>query len=117
MNYSTAHKFHIPVLGLCYSIDTPLMVARYGISSVISIVEDELIEEMRAYHSLQNGITFTPITDNDPDHRAKRITAYLNLLQDIIDAQAARLKAMPFVEGSDIFKYFQLLPENALPKK
>jgi hypothetical protein len=31
-----SHAFHIPVLGLGFSIDTPLKVARYGISSVIS---------------------------------------------------------------------------------
>ena len=43
------HKFHIPVLGLGYSIDTPLKVARYGISSVVSVVDDELIERMRKY--------------------------------------------------------------------
>ena len=32
-----SHTFHIPVLGLGYSVDTPLKVARYGISSVVSI--------------------------------------------------------------------------------
>jgi hypothetical protein len=42
-----SHKFHIPDLGLGYSIDTPLKVGRDGISSVVSIVDDELIERMR----------------------------------------------------------------------
>jgi hypothetical protein len=49
-----SHTFHIPVLGLGYSIDTPLKVSRYGISSVLSIVDDELTERMREYHSRQN---------------------------------------------------------------
>jgi len=30
------HSFHIPVMGTGFTIDTPLKVARYGISSVIS---------------------------------------------------------------------------------
>lgn len=49
INKADRHTFHIPVLGLSYSIDTPLKVARFGISSVVSIIEDELVEkEMRA---------------------------------------------------------------------
>ena len=35
--WADLHSFHIPVLGLGYSIDTPVKVARFGISSVISI--------------------------------------------------------------------------------
>jgi hypothetical protein len=111
------HQFHIPVLGLCYTIDTPLMVAKYGISSVLSIVEDELIEDMRAYHSLRNGIAFTTIPEQDPDHRAKRITAYLSLLKDLIDAQVAELKSSSFETCSDLRKYFELLPDNSSLKE
>ncbi|MGZ3853345.1 MAG: hypothetical protein ACXVBX_11185 [Flavisolibacter sp.] len=110
------HPFHIPVLGLCYTIDTPLMVARYGISSVLSIVEDELIEDMRAYHALRNGIAFTPITKKDPDYRARRITAYLNLLHDLIERQVSELKTSSFDTCDDLHKYFELLPDNAREK-
>lgn len=111
------HQFHIPVLGLGYTIDTPLMVAKYGISSVVSIVEDELIEDMRGYHSLRNGIDFTPVIEKDPDHRAKRITAYLNLLKDLVDSQVARLKSSSFEACSDLRKYFELLPDHSPQKK
>jgi hypothetical protein len=111
------HQFHIPVLGLCYTIDTPLLVARYGISSVLSIVEDDLIEDMRAYHSLRNGMTFTPITAQDPDHRAKRITAYLNLLHDLVNVQMDELKASSFETCPDVGKYFELLPSGSILKK
>jgi len=104
------HTFHVPVRGLCFSIDTPLKVARYGISSVVSIIEDELIEDMRAYHSLKNGIAYTPIPVKEPDYRARRITAYLDLLDDLVAAQAAALKEMPFTAGSDLVKHFELLP-------
>ena len=45
------HTFHIPVMGLAYTIDSPIRVAKYGISSVISIMDDELIEKMNAFYS------------------------------------------------------------------
>jgi len=105
------HSFHIPVLGLGYSVDTPLKVARYGISSVVSIVDDELVERMRQYHSTQNGLPFTPILKNGPDSRSKRITAYLNLLNELVNKQFEELKQMPFNQGMDIDRYFNLLPE------
>ena len=44
------HKFHIPVMGLAFTIDSPIKVAQYGISSVISIMEDRLIEMMRKHY-------------------------------------------------------------------
>jgi len=107
------HKFHIPVLGLGYSIDTPLKVAKYGISSVVSVVDDELIERMREYHSKQNGENFTPIAKKDADSRQRRITAYLNLLNKLVDKQFEQLRSEPFEEGSDICRYFDLLPESS----
>ncbi|WDF75589.1 hypothetical protein PQ469_16995 [Mucilaginibacter sp. KACC 22773] len=107
------HTFHIPVLGLGYSIDTPLKVARYGISSVISIVDDELIERMRAYHSQLNNEPYTAITKKEPDYRAKRITAYLDLVNLLASRQFDHLRAMDFDKGNDLCRYFELLPEQS----
>jgi hypothetical protein len=107
------HSFHIPVLGLGYSIDTPLKVARYGISSVLSIVDDELIERMRAYHSQKRSIFFDAIPKKQADSRSKRITTYLNFLQENIAADFKALKQQDFAEGSDICRYFELLPESS----
>lgn len=45
------HTFHIPVMGLAFTIDSPLRVAHYGIDSVISIMDDDLIERMNAFYS------------------------------------------------------------------
>jgi hypothetical protein len=104
------HKFHIPVLGLGYSIDTPLKVAKYGISSVVSIVDDELIERMREFHSKGIGETFVPIAKNTPDYRARRISCYLNLLQRIVNHQFEELKMLPFETGNELCRYFELLP-------
>ena len=111
-----SHTFHIPVLGLAFSIDTPLKVARYGISSVVSVVDDELIERMRKYHCEQNGLPYHQISKNEPGARTKRITAYLNLLNQLVDEQFDQLKQQPFTPGSDIERYFDLLPEDSLLK-
>ncbi|WDF57401.1 hypothetical protein [Mucilaginibacter sp. KACC 22063] len=108
------HIFHIPVLGLGYSIDTPLKVARYGISSVLSIVDDELIERMREYHCKQNDVPFTPISKQENDSRAKRITAYLNFLDKLIDEDFKAFQLMPFEQDNDLKRYFDLLPESSV---
>lgn len=110
---STPHSFHIPVMGLGYTIDTPIKVARFGISSVISIIEDELVEQMRMFYCKKYGEVFTPIPDSNIDHRALRITAYLNLVKQIVDRQINELKNQPFEEGSDIVTYFEMLPDNS----
>ena len=107
------HTFHIPVLGLGYSIDTPLKVAKYGISSVVSIVDDELTERMRKYHAERNGIPYVHIGLKEEDSRAKRITAYLNLLNILIKRQVDSLKKQKFLEGTDLTTYFELLPETS----
>ncbi|MBS1782970.1 MAG: hypothetical protein JSS78_07875 [Bacteroidetes bacterium] len=116
MSSLSPHKFHIPVLGLCFTIDTPVKVARYGISSVLSIIDDDLLEHMRSYHALRNGKIFLPIAASEHDGRSKRITAYLDLLQDLIDEQLVSLKNEPLTKGSELWKYFELLPENAPTK-
>lgn len=108
-----SHTFHIPVLGLGYSVDTPIKAARYGISSVASIVDDELIERVRQYHTLQNNEHFIPIPATEADYRAKRITAYLDLMDRIVNRQFEALRQEPFEEGREISRYFELLPETA----
>ncbi len=108
-----SHTFHIPVLGLGYSIDTPLKVARYGISSVVSIVDDQLIERMREYHHPDKN-SFVPIKITEPDFRPARITAYLNLLDKLIEKQHQELKRQGFTPKSDITRYFELLPDHTV---
>lgn len=111
------HTFHIPVLGLGYSIDTPLKVARYGISSVISIVDDELVERMRAYYTTKNGGVFEPIHKSTDDYRAKRITAYLNMVNNMVNRQFTDMKKQDFIKGNDICRYFELMPESSQLKQ
>ncbi|WP_316789068.1 hypothetical protein [Pedobacter frigoris] len=110
------HTFHIPVLGLGYSIDTPLKIARFGISSVVSIVDDELTERMRKFHMEQNGEKYEQIDKKTEDSRALRITAYLNLLNRLVYKQFSKLKEEEFKEGTELTTYFELLPEQSVLK-
>ena len=111
------HKFHIPVMGLAYTIDSPVKVARYGIASVISIVEDNLIEMMRGYYYPIAKKEFFPIPTSENDYRAKRITDYLNLVNTLVHDQVEKLKKTAFETGSEIVKYFTMLPDDNTIKK
>ncbi|MBL1408116.1 hypothetical protein [Sphingobacterium faecale] len=111
------HTFHLPVLGLAFSIDSPLKVAQFGISSVLSIVDDELIERMRDYYSKKNSLPYIPITPKAKDSRSKRITAYLDLVQDIVNQQIDTLRHSDLDKSVDLKKYFSLLPESSNVKK
>jgi hypothetical protein len=117
MYYSQRHAFHIPVLGLAYSIDTPIKVARFGISSVISIVEDRLVEMMRSHYYPTISMEYKPITTHEEDYRAKRITDYLNLVNTIVQAQVEKLRNAAFEAGSEIVKYFEMLPDENVLKQ
>ncbi len=110
------HTFHIPVMGTGFSIDTPLRVARYGISSVISLGDDVLIEQMRKFHSKQANEPYVEIEDHDEDARARRITAYLDFLQRLVQRQVEALQASPFEAGSEITRYYEMLPESLLKR-
>ena len=79
-----AHTFHIPVMGLGFTIDSPLKVAKYGIDSVISLADDILIEQMREIFSKKFDLPFQEITKKMEDFRASRITAYLNLVNKLM---------------------------------
>ncbi|MGC6367357.1 MAG: hypothetical protein ACON35_05080, partial [Candidatus Marinamargulisbacteria bacterium] len=53
---------------------------------------------------------------NDVDYRAKRITAYLDLLNDLINQQVEDMKNTSFTQDSDNTKFFELL-KNDHPMK
>lgn len=109
------HTFHIPVLGIGYSIDAPAKVARYGISSVVSLTDHWVIEKMRKHYCQQENEPYSEIKGHD--EAAKRVTAYLNLLNKIVKKQFESLKHSAFEKGSEIVKYFEMLPESSLLKQ
>ncbi|MEQ9265619.1 MAG: hypothetical protein RLN81_10385 [Balneolaceae bacterium] len=111
------HSFHIPVMGTGYTIDTPVKVAHYGISSVISIIDHRLTEQMREYYSGLYNFKFELIKETEYDSRAKRIEAYLNLVQKIVTTNFESLKRSAFETGTEITKYFEMLSDTSDLKK
>ncbi|RAP33650.1 hypothetical protein DID77_02790, partial [Candidatus Marinamargulisbacteria bacterium SCGC AG-439-L15] len=112
------HNFHIPVMGTAFTIDSPLKVGKYGISSVISIGDDALCESMREFYTKKYGRSYEAIEKfSTNEYRSERITAYLNLVHEILNLQMTELRTSTFEEGSEITTYFELLPEDSLLKK
>ncbi len=103
------HTFHIPVMGIGYTIDTPLKVAPYGIDSVISLVDDILLERLRKMYCHQNNLTYTEITDKEEDYRAKRITAYLNLMLQLTTQRWEQIKESVWGDQKEIKRYLSFL--------
>ncbi len=116
MSISDLHDFHIPVLGTGFSIDTPIKVSKYGISSVMSLADDTLMEKLRKHYTEKNDIPYSDISDKEKDSRAKRITAYLNLINRLAKEQFQILKHSVFEHGSEISKYFEMLPDISMLK-
>lgn len=117
MKIFEGHSFHIPVLGVGYSIDTPINVAPYGISSVISLVDDGLMEKMREFYCNKFDIPFKGITQKVDDFRAKRITSYLNMVEEIVGRKFDELKHTVAHAGGEFEKYLELLPDTSSLKK
>lgn len=117
MSIHPLHTFHIPVMGLGFTVDTPVKVAKYGISSVVSVIEDELLERMREVICRQHQLPFAPISRKEEDAKALRITAYLNTMNEVVKKQMAELTSMPFDKDNALHTYFELLPEHAELKK
>jgi len=111
------HTFHIPVMGIGYTIDTPLKVAQYGINSVISLVDDILLEKLRKMHSQTFKISYEEITDKMEDYRAKRITSYLNLMHDLVEKKFEALKQVSADTMEVLQTYINMLPEHSCLKE
>ena len=117
LSHLSLHSFYIPVMGTGFTLDTPLKVAPFGISSVVSLVDDVLMEKVREHYCGLFKEEFVPVKSSDPDCRAKRITLYLDFLNTHIKRRFERLRSADFEPESDIHKYFRLLPETSPVKK
>ena len=111
------HTFHIPVMGTAFTIESPIKIARFGISSVISCVDDTLIERMRKFYCKVTGSEYAAIKKSEHDARANRITAYLNLVDQLVKEQIEKLKTSAFELGDEINRYFELLPDTSSLKQ
>ena len=117
MTKTPIHSFHIPVMGLAYTIDSPIRVAKYGISSVISIADDELIEKMTAFYSEKFNSSYQEISQKIHDYRAKRITTYLNLVDKIVKQKFESFKTELSESKQALENYISMLPNTSEIKK
>lgn len=111
------HSFHIPVMGIGYSIDTPIKVSQYGIDSVISLVDDMLLEKLRKMYCTRFQLPYNEITDKTDDFRAKRITSYLNMLNKIAEKKFEELRSATIEKGNGIKEYCNMLPDSSSLKQ
>jgi len=110
--FQNQHQFHIPVMGTGHSIDSPIRVAHLGINSVISVVDDLLCEKIRKHYCKEFNLPYTNIPRSAYDGRAKRITAYLDMVSEIVSQNFEKLKGLNLLEGTDKDRYFNLLPQS-----
>ena len=114
---TNTHSFHIPVMGIGFSIDTPLKVSHYGIDSVISLVDDILLEKLRKMYCGKFEIPYDEITEKIVDFRAKRITSYLNLINSLAEKKFEEFKNAVSEKSNEIRKYFNMLPDSSKIKQ
>lgn len=110
---SQAHSFHIPVMGIGYTIDTPIKLAHFGIDSVISLIDDMLLEKLRKMYCNLYSKPYVEICEKTEDFRAKRITSYLNLVNQLVNEKVESMKAATQEIVNELRKNFQMLPDTS----
>ncbi|NIF05089.1 hypothetical protein F3J23_06500 [Chryseobacterium sp. Tr-659] len=113
MTTKPLHNFHIPVMGLAYTIDSPIRVAQYGISSVISIIDDEILEKMKNFYNLKFNLNYFGISTKTEDYRAKRITAYLDMVDDIVNEKFESFKQEISKNKESLKDFVAMLPNTS----
>lgn len=113
MTTKPLHNFHIPVMGLAYTIDSPIRVAQYGISSVISIIDDEILERMKNFYNKKFNLDYLGISTKTEDYRAKRITAYLDMVDDIVNEKFESFKQELSKNKESLKDFIAILPNTS----
>jgi hypothetical protein len=103
-------------MGLAFTIDSPIRVAHFGIDSVISITDDELIEKMRAFYSAKFKVPYEEISNKIDDFRARRITHYLNLVDQIVKEKFENFKTELVESKIALENYIAMLPNKSETK-
>ncbi len=118
MHAKTAvHNFHIPVMGLAFTIDSPIKVAQYGINSVVSIVDDVLIEKINEFYSHKYKLPFQSFPTKGLDSRAKRITSYLNNMDTIVKQKFDNFTTALSEKKEMLWDYLDMLPDYSELKR
>ena len=114
---ASVHSFHIPVMGLAYTIDSPIKVAQYSINSVVSIVDDILIENINEFYSRKYKLSFQSFSTKEPDAREKRITSYLNNMETIVKKKFHEFTLALSEKKEMLLNYLDILPDCSDLKK
>ncbi len=114
---NSPHNFHIPVMGVAYTIDSPLRVAPFGIDSVISLVDNVLLEKLREKYSEKFNIPYKEIPQKAEDYMSKRITAYLDMIDQLTTEKFESFKNNYEDKKTEIAEYFELLPDSSTLKQ
>jgi len=104
-------------MGTGHSVDTPIRLAHLGITSVISIIDDLLLERLRKFYSSKYTLPYERISMHETDGRAQRIAAYLDMVQDIVQLKMDHVRSLPFFEKNEKSRYFELLPDSSKLKE
>lgn len=110
---SAAHSFHIPVMGLAYTIDSPVRVAHLGISSCISITDDDLCDKMAAFFAEKFSLPYQAFSAKATDHRANRITQYLDMVNTIVKQKFEDFKTELAESRPALDKFIGMLPNKS----
>ncbi len=103
-------------MGIGFTVDTPLKVAQYGIDSVISLVDDILLEKLRKMYCELHELPYKEISDKIEDFRAKRITSYLNMINSLSESKFETLKKTVLNKSLEVKEYLNLLPDGTTIK-
>jgi len=117
MKTEQLQDFYIPVMGLAYTIDSPIRVAHLGINSVISIIDDELMEKMNAFYSKKFHFNYNEITTKIYDYRAERTKSYLNLVSKIVQNKYQNFCTEIAENKQSLLKFLDTLPQKSAVKK
>jgi hypothetical protein len=104
-------------MGIGFTIDTPLKISKYGMDSVISLVDDMLLEKLRKMYCGTYEIPYQEISDKIEDFRAKRITSYLNMINSLAEQKFEEFKKTTLETSNGIKQYLNLLPDSSSLKK
>ncbi len=104
-------------MGIGFTVDTPLKVSHYGIDSVISLTDDVLLEKLRKVYCDKFKIPYYEIAEKNDDCRAKRITSYLDLINNLGKKKFEELKNITIEKSNAVKKYFNMLPNDSTIKQ
>jgi flagellar biosynthesis/type III secretory pathway chaperone len=117
MKKEQLQDFYIPVMGLAFTIDSPIRVAHLGINSVISIIDDELMEKMNSFYSKKFHYSYNEITTKQNDYRAERIKSYLNLVSKIVQEKYHNFCTEIAENKQSLLNFLETLPQKSIIKK